>query len=595
MLPAHALLTSSPGCTPRQKEQNGFTLVELSVLIAIIAVVAAGTFSMGASAVESARRVSTQQKLDAIETALMAFRLANNRLPCPGDATLTDIAANSTTYGFEANNALGTCIGGSPAANASYIVPSGSPSAAAGTTIAEGAVPVRALNLPDEFQFDGWGRKISYAVWTPLTATNAFVTYGISPSCGAITVENAGHGNRSTAGAYALISYGPDGHGGYLKNGSRYNVGSSMTNVDEIADAHYSNAGADTGYAATYIQKDYSTYTGDSDAVHPFGHTVRYKERWQMQDAYDTYSPSGNPCKPGFRIDGVTASEELGVSVYTADINGDGLPDLIIVDGSLTTIYVIFGQSNKNSFPNPFLVSSLDGSNGFKITGFGKFQHLSTGNINGDSNNGNPLQDIVITTSSTNCTTGSTQYVIFGQATYSSGAVTASGLTNATSPKGMSITNTRCATSAVGDINKDGYDDILINYGALPSNAAYVIFGGAAMPSTVNVTTLAGGVATAGGGFKLTDGSGNYTLGYGDGLAIGDLNQDGIKDILIGSYDGYAYAIWGQNATYSWPASIDMNALPADGSVGVRFNSSGGVLGHAYARGCRRYPRRRLR
>ena len=238
----------------------------------------------------------------------MAFRLANNRLPCPTDATLTDIAANSTTFGVEASTA-GGCNGGAVNANTFYTLPSplANTTLAGGTTIAEGAVPVRSLNLPDEYQVDGWGRKFAYAVWTPLTAkasstiiTAPFLTYGIAQNCGGITVENAGHGYRSQTADYALVSYGPDGHGGYTKSGTRYNVGSSMTNVDEIANAHYSNTGSDTGlYAATYVEKDYGSYTGDSDTVHPFGHTVRFKERWQMQDAYDTYHPNGAPCARG--------------------------------------------------------------------------------------------------------------------------------------------------------------------------------------------------------------------------------------------------------------------------------------------------------
>ena len=158
-----------------RRARHGFTLVELSVVIAIIAVIAAGTFSMGGSMVESARRVSTQQKLDAIETALMAYRIANNRLPCPSDPTLTDVAAHSATYGYE-TGAAGTCA---DANGVSYTIPTTSTDyAALGMTVAEGALPVKTLGLPDEFQFDGWGRKFAYAVATPMTGVNAFVNYG---------------------------------------------------------------------------------------------------------------------------------------------------------------------------------------------------------------------------------------------------------------------------------------------------------------------------------------------------------------------------------------------------------------------------------
>jgi prepilin-type N-terminal cleavage/methylation domain-containing protein len=271
----------------------GFTLIEMSIVVAIIAIIIAGTISMGNSMIASAQQANTNNKLDEIETALLSFRLANNRLPCPTDATLTDIPANSSTFGYEAgyvtaNSPTTSCTGGSPAANFSSPIAS-----VGGTTVAEGAIPVRTLNLPDEFQVDGWGRKFAYAVWTPATGTNAFLTYGLNPTCGAITVSNAGGGYRTQAGVYMLISYGPDGHGGYLKSGTRYFMGSD--NTAEQTNCHC-NTTADTGtYLAQYVEQD-PTQTTSTDPLSVFDDIVRFKERWQMQNAYDTYNPNGAAC-----------------------------------------------------------------------------------------------------------------------------------------------------------------------------------------------------------------------------------------------------------------------------------------------------------
>ena len=345
---------------------GGFTLLEMSIVVAVIATVVAGTISMGSSAVEQARRVNTNNKLDTIEASLMSYRLATNRIPCPTDPTITDIPANSATYGYETGTA-GNVRRGS---TTSYTVPL--PNVG---TVVEGALPVKTLGLPDEFQLDGWGRKFAYAAWTPLTATATLhrdslrlcINYGISPSCGAVKVENAAHANRTATGVYALLSYGPDGHGGYLKSGRRYNAG--ISNVDEIANSHYSSGGADTGlYAGIYIQKEFSTYAGDGDAAHPFSHIVRYKERWQMQNAYDTYNTTGSPCALGFRIDGPAANAYTSSnfnSMALGDVNGDNIPDLVIGAYGAFAGYVVFGT--KIGFPDPLPLSSLDGTNGSKL------------------------------------------------------------------------------------------------------------------------------------------------------------------------------------------------------------------------------------
>jgi len=478
----------------------------MSIVIAIIGTVTIGMVSMGGSMLESAKRVNTTNKLDAIETALMAYRLAYFRIPCPSDPTLTDVAANSATYGYE-TGAAGACT---DAHGVSYTVPAPSGSSttnvASGTSVVEGAVPVRTLGLPDEYQFDGWGRKFAYAVWTPITATGAYTSYGIAPGCGAITVENAGHGNRSIVADYALISYGPDGHGGYLKSGTRFNAG--VSNVDEVANAHYSSGGADTGlYAATYVQKDYSLYAGDSDASHPFGHFVRYKERWQMQNDYDAYHPAGRPCGPGFRIDGATAGDKSGYSVAVGDVNGDGIPDLIIgapysgygsgcSGDQCGSVYVVFGTSA--GFPNPLALSSLNGSNGFRIdlpaTPNGTYSpwaqagtSLAVGDINGDG-----IQDIIIGAYQNIQRYPGSVFVVYGSSSWSRSTYTldsgsAGSLIDGThgfrldGPLGS--VGRLGSSLAVGDIDGDGYADIVASAfkdttNGTDAGAVYVIYGG---------------------------------------------------------------------------------------------------------------------
>ena len=77
----------------------------------------------------------------------------------------------------------------------------------------------------------------------------------------------------------------------------------------------------------------------------------------------------------GFRIDGTNACDASGLSVSSAgDVNGDGLADLLIgavfasPDGNLAagSAYVVFGAG---SFSASLALSSLDGSNGFRMDG----------------------------------------------------------------------------------------------------------------------------------------------------------------------------------------------------------------------------------
>jgi prepilin-type N-terminal cleavage/methylation domain-containing protein len=125
---------------------SGFTLVELSIVLVIIALLAGGLLlSVGAQQEQAARSTTEKRIADAID-ALIGYAAANGRLPCP--------AAPATT-GVEAPLGGGDC-----------------------TNDWNGFVPARTLSLgPTDingYLLDAWDNPIRYALTT--VNTNSFST-----------------------------------------------------------------------------------------------------------------------------------------------------------------------------------------------------------------------------------------------------------------------------------------------------------------------------------------------------------------------------------------------------------------------------------
>ena len=109
-----------------------------------------------------------------------------------------------------------------------------------------------------------------------------------------------------------------------------------------------------------------------------------------------------------------------------ADVNGDGIPDLIIggwnANSVTGVVFVVFG--NRQGFPDPLPLSTLNGTNGFRLNGVTAGDYtgisVSTGDFNGDG-----IADIIIGAGEASpggiSQAGST-YVVFGGSTRKDGS-----------------------------------------------------------------------------------------------------------------------------------------------------------------------------
>ncbi len=269
--------------------KSGFTLTEMAVVLVIIATLTGMSISATIPTLQQARVNATAAKIAVIEKALLSYSSVYGRIPCPGDLTITQGAAN---YGLEAGTKTGGTGSGDCINNGSALVPAANFKSAGG--IEEGSVPVAALGLPNDFMYDGWGNKFRYAVDPSYTLTAQFSGWPLmnnmcSTSSSSITVNDENGGARTTKGIYAIVSHGPNGHGAYTSTGATVNAGIQAT--DEQTNCHCDATGANSGGASvlsssTYVQKDPQYQTGNAgQTLYYFDDIVTYKENWQMQTA----------------------------------------------------------------------------------------------------------------------------------------------------------------------------------------------------------------------------------------------------------------------------------------------------------------------
>ncbi len=178
--------------------EQGFTLVELSVVVAIVALVATFGLDIVGTYMQRTAHNTTRDKLEVIEERLQEFREANGRYPCPADQTL---GYTNTNYGVEA---CGT--GNVVSVGSAYI----------------GTLPIRALHLPMDYIGDSWEHKFTYAVTTALTTDIDSANGNLRVTGGHLDSASDYYDLTETpsTAAYVVLSHGQDGKGAYSLRGT---------------------------------------------------------------------------------------------------------------------------------------------------------------------------------------------------------------------------------------------------------------------------------------------------------------------------------------------------------------------------------------
>ena len=279
-----------PSLRPPQRDLEGFTLIEIVVVLFILGIVIsmAAVLTRGVSAAQ--KRSITATRLSAVDAALVQYVQQQHRLPCPADGT---IASTSTAPvpGIEGPRTAAGCT------------------ATGGNYETNGVVPWRELGLSETDASDGWGRRITYRIDPQLAASNgatgvmdlsACDPAGTGPftsvgginyctaggacsssalaSCSQPTQVLASKGLRvqniagtivmdpsaatNTGAAYVLISAGETGGGGYLNTGV---LGASTVTDGTEEQKNYASRPFVT-QAATYYVDD--TINDTSGATH---------------------------------------------------------------------------------------------------------------------------------------------------------------------------------------------------------------------------------------------------------------------------------------------------------------------------------------
>ncbi len=361
------------------------------------------------------------------------------------------------------------------------------------------------------------------------------------------SVSNAGDVNND---GYDDVIIGEPSYNSYKGRALIY-YGSVNTSMDSIADVTIDGTGEFFGRSVSYAGDVNGDDTSDVIIGEPgFDRSFIY---------YGGNSMGGTNY---VRLDGEASRDNFGISVSNAgDVNKDGYDDVIVganyYDSERGRAYVFFGKDSMSSPPPADVI--MTGENAGDR--FGESVAYA-GDVNKDT-----YADVIVGAWVYSTYTGRA-YIYYGSTGTSMDNVADVTITGETTNSNLGY-----SVSTAGDVDKDGYDDVIVGAQKYYSwlGRAYVLKGAASMDNSFDVTFTG----------KKTDNCFGYSV-----AAAGDVNGDNYDDIIVGAYyysfgTGRAYIYFGGSSMDATP-DLTLTGVATNIQFGVSVSTAGNVNGDNY-------------